>query len=90
MAFLNTVTFERAGAQMAQRTWLGDRLKPLNSEIGKASPGWGTTPVMGVLIALFGVFLLIIIQIANNSLLLSGVNEDAPKGPAATGYTVYK
>lgn len=62
------------------RTRLSEILRPLNSEYGKVVPGWGTTPIMAIFMAAFLVFLLIILQIYNSSLIIEDVDVDWANG----------
>jgi photosystem II PsbH protein len=61
---------------MGQKTALGSLLKAIgNSGQGKVVPGWGAVPVMTVIGLLLLVFLVILLQIYNQSLLLQKLQD---------------
>ncbi len=68
---------ESSSNDMGQKTALGSLLKSIgNSGQGKVVPGWGAVPVMAFVGLMLLVFLVIMLQIYNQSLLLQGFTVD--------------
>ena len=62
---------------MGQKTVIGSFLKSIgNSGQGKVVPGWGPTPAMAFIGSMLLVFLVIMLQVYNESLVIQGFSVD--------------
>ena len=58
------------------RTRLEQMLMPFNKDCGEVDSGWGAIPVMIFFIIMFVLFLVILLQIYNSSIILTDVDID--------------
>ena len=62
---------------MGQKTAIGSLIKRIgNSDQGKVVPGWGAVPVMALIGVGLLIFLVLMLQIYNESVLLQGFSVD--------------
>jgi photosystem II PsbH protein len=67
---MTTISKNKISNSKGKVTPLGTILKPLNADYGRVGSEWGNTGIMLTFMALFAVFLTIILEIYNSSVIL--------------------